>query len=66
MGTFGTYCRLGVHVAASNLSVIRAARRMLREGARRAREHRAARHAFYRQMMEYHASARDLVADFRL
>jgi hypothetical protein len=33
---------------------------------RTSREHREARHKFYREMMKYHADARELVRYFRL
>jgi len=63
---YGTYCRLNVHVFASNRDVITAAsRKMLKASVRRGREHRAARHAFYRQMLHCHRKDRDLVVGFR-
>lgn len=62
---YGTYCRLGVHVSASYREVIRAARKKLKKSAFR-REQREARHAFYRDMLRYHADAQGVVRDFRL
>lgn len=56
----GIYNRLGVHVGASALTVIRAARRKLAKKARRSRKHRTARHTFYRAMLAEHKDARDL------
>jgi Arc/MetJ-type ribon-helix-helix transcriptional regulator len=63
---FGTYQRLHVHVGASNCEVIRAARRKLKKRARTDRAVRAERHAFYRQMLAYHAEARALVREWRM
>jgi hypothetical protein len=63
---YGTYERLNVHVHASNLALLRAARMKLRPDVRTSREHREARHKFYREMMKYHADARELVRYFRL
>lgn len=54
----GTYNRLGVPVWASNLTVIRAARRKLRDP--RNKSERVARKRFYRQMLEQHVGAREL------
>ena len=53
---FGTYCRLNVHVMASNLAVIRAARTKLRHPNNPAE--REARKRFYRMMLDYHREAR--------
>ena len=50
---YGTYCRLNVHVGASNIEVIRAARRRLMSYSLD-RQHRAERHRFFRQMLAYH------------
>lgn len=57
---FGIYCRLNLSVGASNLEVLRRARRKLAKRARRSRKHRAERHAFYRAMLREHKEARDL------
>jgi hypothetical protein len=54
---FGTYQRLGVHVMASDLEVIRAARKKLARGAFK-REHRAFRRDFYAAMLRHHEDAR--------
>jgi hypothetical protein len=62
---FGTYERLNVHVMASNIAVIRAARLKLkpeflsRKG-RRGQIARIACKAFYRNMLQYHVEAREL------
>jgi hypothetical protein len=63
---FGTYCRLHVHVWASDREVIRAAQRKLKRSVRYARKHREARHAFYRTMLDYHHQGQKLVAEHRL
>ena len=55
---FGTYERLRVSVFASEIAVVKAARRKLAPHATRAQ-----RHAFYRQMLQHHANARRLYAD---
>lgn len=57
---FSVYCGLWVHAGASNLTVIRAARRKLKKPVRRSRKHRTERHLYYRAMLAEHASARDL------
>jgi hypothetical protein len=62
---YGTYQRLNLHVGENNRAVIKAASRKLKRSIRFARKHRAARHAFYRQMLNYHHDARDLFVTFR-
>jgi hypothetical protein len=57
---YGTYCRLRVTIAASNIDVIRAARRKVRRNMRHGRDWRQARHWFFRQMLVYHAKAQRL------
>lgn len=66
MASFGTYNRLNLHVSATGRDVIRAARTKIAEHHRRDPAMREARKAFYRQMLEYHAGAQDLVREFRL
>ncbi len=61
---FGTYNRLNVRVSASNIAVIRAARRKLKNPRNPAE--REARHNFYRAMLAYHASAQGIVREYRL
>lgn len=63
---YGTYLRLDVTVWASNRTVIRAARRKLARSARRDPAKRAARKRFYGEMLQHHASAQQLVTEFRL
>jgi len=63
---YGTYLRLDVTVWASNRTVIRAAQSKLARSARRDPTKRDARKRFYREMLEHHANARRLVAEFRL
>lgn len=63
---FGTYCRLGVPVWAADRDVIREARRLLSRAARHGRAMRAERHAFFRQMLDFHHGEQDLVREYRL
>ncbi len=63
---FGTYCRLGVPVWSTDREVIRAARRLLSATVRRGRALRAERHAFLRQMLEFHHCEQELVREYRL
>lgn len=64
--TFGTYERLGVSIYASNRDVIRAARNKLRPSCWHDPAYRDGRKLFYRNMLEYHARARDLAHAWRL
>lgn len=57
---FGTYQRLRVSAFASPRAVIRAAQGKIKPESRYLRSQREARHAFYRQMLEYHERAADL------
>jgi hypothetical protein len=50
----------------SDRTVLRAARRKLARSARRDPAKREARKRFYREMLEHHANAQRLVAEFRL
>ena len=63
---FGTYQRLGVHIYASDMEVIRAARRKLQRKARRDPALKTKRKAFYRQMLAYHRHALNLARAFHL
>lgn len=64
---YGTYCRLNVWVWATNREVIKvASRKMLKADVRHARVMRAARHKFYRQMLEYHHDAQNTARYWRL
>jgi len=60
------YYRLDMHVYASNLEVIRAARRRIKRSARCSRAFRLQRHRYYRAMLTHHAEARELVRHFAL
>jgi hypothetical protein len=62
----GIYERLAVSVFASDREVIKAASRKLRPEARFSRNHRKARHSFYRDMLARHRAALQLVVRFRL
>lgn len=58
--TYAQYCRLGVHVGASDRTVIaRATRRMLKASGR-TRAKREARHAWLRMILAEHHDARDI------
>jgi len=65
IGTFGTYERLRVHVYASNRDVIKAARGKLRKDCWHDLSYRDGRKLFYRNMLEYHAKARELAQTWR-
>jgi hypothetical protein len=64
--SFGTYLRLDITVHDGWRAVVRAAATKLTPEARRDPARREARHRFYRQMLEYHRGAQDIVADWRL
>lgn len=57
---YGTYCRLNLPVWASNREVIHAASKKLKKRSRHDRKRRDVRHKFYRNMLQYHANAREL------
>jgi hypothetical protein len=63
---FGTYQRLRLHVSASNVEVIRAARLKVALRSRRNPEAREARKAFYRLMLAYHHKAQAVARDWCL
>lgn len=63
---YGTYLRLDITILDSNRTVIRAARRKLTRFAQRDPAKREVRKRFYREMLEHHANAQHLVAEFRL
>lgn len=54
---FATYLRLHLPVWASDMDVIRAARRKIAKHHQRGRATRDARHQFYRVMLGHHARA---------
>jgi len=62
----GTYLRLDIVVQDSWRTVVRAAARKLTRRVRRNPKHRAARKRFYRQMLDYHRQAQELVLTWRL
>ena len=57
---FGTYQRLNVNVYASNMEVIRNARRKIAKKHRSSAAMREERKKFYRIMLKYHADEREL------
>ncbi len=63
---YGTYLRLGITVHDRWRAVVRAASRKLNRQTRRDPERRVARKAFYRQMLDYHRQAQEIVAIWRL
>lgn len=62
---YAQYCRLAVHVGASNRTVIRAAHRLLNPVSRRAATARKARHEWLRAILREHADAQRLCRQFR-
>jgi hypothetical protein len=63
---YGTYLRLDITVHDGWRAVSRAASRKLTQDARRDPAHRAARKRFYRQMLDYHREAQNIVWRWRL
>ena len=66
MSYYGTYQRFGVPVFASRLTLLRAAARALTPECRRDPGRRAARHAFYRQCLEYQQQDQAICIKYRL
>ncbi|MBN9278572.1 MAG: hypothetical protein J0I57_13240 [Hyphomicrobium sp.] len=64
--TYGTYLRLEITVHARWRSVIRAAAGKLKPEMRRDPTKREIRHRFYRQMLDYHREAQEIVSYWRL
>ena len=64
--SYGTYLRLDITVHDSWRAVLRAAARKLTPQARRDPTKPEARHRFYRQMLEYHRKAQEIVSYWRL
>ena len=64
--TYGTYLRLDITVHDGWCTVVRAAARKLTPEARRDPTEREVRHRFYRQMLEYHREAQEIVSYWRL
>ncbi len=63
---YGTYLRLDITVHDGWRAVVRAASRKLTRQSLRDPNRRAARKAFYRQMLAYHRQAQEIVATWRL
>lgn len=63
---YGTYLRLDITVHDRWRTVVRAASRKLNRRMRRDPKQRAARKRFYRQMLDYHRQAQDIVLTWRL
>ncbi len=66
MSYYGTYQRLGVPVFAPRLTLLRAAVRILTKKSRRDPAKRAARHAFYRECLEYQQQDQAICIKYRL
>ena len=64
--TYGTYLRLDITVHDGWRAVVRAAAKKLTPGARRDPAKRNVRHRFYRQMLDYHREAQEIVSYWRL
>jgi hypothetical protein len=64
--TYGTYLRLDITVHDGWCTVVRAAARKLTPEARRDPAKRNVRHRFYRQMLEFHREAQEIVSYWRL
>ena len=63
--TYGTYLRLDITVHDSWRAVVRAAAKKLTPKARRDPAKREARHRYYRQMLDYHREAQEIVSYWR-
>ena len=63
---YGTYLRLDITMHDGWRAVVRAVARKLTRQALRDSKHRAARKRFYRQMLDDHRQAQDLVQTWRL
>ncbi len=63
---YGTYLRLDITVHDGWRAVVRAASRKLNRQSRRDPNRRAARKAFYRQILAYHRQAQEIVAIWQL
>ena len=63
---YGTYIRLDITGHDGWRAVVRAAARKLTRPSRRDPNRRTARKAFYRQMLDYHRQAQEIVAIWRL
>jgi len=63
---YGTYLRLDITMHDGWRAVVRAAARKLTRQAVRDPKHRAARKRFYRQMLDEHRQAQELVLTWQL
>jgi hypothetical protein len=63
---YSTYLRLDITVHDTWRTVVRAASRKLARRARRDPAQRPARKRFYRQMLDHHRRAQEIVATWRL
>lgn len=63
---YGTYLRLDVTVRDNWRTVVRAASRTLKRQALRDPNRRTTRNEFYRQMLDYHRQAQNIVLTWRL
>jgi hypothetical protein len=64
--SYGTYLRLDITVHDGWRAVARAAAKKVAPCARRDWTKRKARHRFYRQMLDYHREAQEIVSYWRL
>lgn len=60
---YSTYCRLNVHVLASDITVIREVRKRLRSEVLQDRSARGRRHEIYKLILAEHKDARELYFD---
>ncbi len=65
MSLYGTYLRLGLHVGESDRAVVRAAAARVTRSSQRDPALRDERKRFYRQMLNHHHDAQDLVRRWR-
>jgi hypothetical protein len=63
--TYAQYCRLGLHISATNRKVVRAAHGLLSDQGRSS-SMRVTRHKWLQSMLAEHAAARAIVNQFRL
>ena len=64
--TYGTYLHVDITVHDGGCAVVRAAAKKLTPKARREPAKREARHRYYRQMLDYHREAQEIVSYRRL
>lgn len=66
MTYYSTYNRLNLHVSATPKEVVRAARMKLQPFTWTDRRFRAARHAFFREILAHHHEAQEMCRTWRL